>query len=826
MVGFANEDSSWTSCVVRKYLLLNGNVDDNMKKELVDLLFCDEENDCKNSFLVSFDAGNSQQKKVVKLKSLKHIEGVNSLMDNQTIGFSDDVTFIYGLNGTGKSSYYRILYNMSNADNKKNIYNDIYSEDHKKEFNANIKYLLDNSETQFDWNNTDCDESLKVVRFFDTTLSNKMLQKRNSDELLLKPFYLNLFSEVIGLIDELKIMALKKVDTIKSQMPQIDLTNITGKYSVLNDDMCVSDIKDDLLLILSRNLDVLSKECSEKEKQKKHLLQENSQSTIEFNKTIVRAYSKIKTVACDVDKYYREYYNETKKQVTIKEELKNKKAQIQQLGSIVNSDNDDWKRFIKYGLDYQNNYPNRCPFCHREYDDNALDIIKAYEEYLKNDIERKYNDSRELGDTLKNNILLGLNSINEENLTNFDDELKKKILEWKESISSSISSSANMDIPSSNSFTTMIDQNVEILNQQIEELEFNENTRTEKVLELEKEIVELKQSISLINQKDKIEKLIVEKDNVKQISDRIEAISTQKLSRLSKQTHEMLLTETLKETFSRKLHDILGSVDIDIELNVQNSKGVNQMELSLKGKNILDILSEGEQKAVALTLFLTEVELSQNKNPIIFDDPVNSMDNKIAGNFAKSLLKIDNQIVIFSHNLLFLDSFRTSKNGHICKTYETICNKNRGRHIFVYEVRSYGKNKKGVITKYLLDTPEECLKRIDKYLNEKDFNKEAECSILLRQTVELAIDAFIFKNQVPSRFSSNDSRFNWEELKKVGAKGVDVDELRHIHDRCSGGEMHIGIERTYNPLTKEEIENMKNQLLEVLNKNKIGEGDE
>lgn len=829
LLNFANEENSWLSDVISSYILANGNVGDSKKEELINLIFENKENDGKSKNCLSshFGTGKGEKQKNIKLELLQHIEGVNSLMENQKINFSNDVTFIYGLNGSGKSSYYRVLYNMSNKYDNKIIYNNIYKDNADNKFSAVLKYRINNNNKQFCWDNNSSDDELTEIRFFDTKLSEKMLQKRNSDELLLKPFGLNMFSEIIELVDELKKKAKEKVEIEKKQIPLIDTKDLSEKFCKLNDDIDYSCIKDELLQILKCDIEKLSKECEDNKKQRLQLLQSNNNSAIELNKVKVQTYTNIKYKIVSIGKDYEKYANEILKQNKLKEELQNKKSQIELIKSIVNSDNDDWNRFIKYGLDNQKYYPNKCPFCQRKYDNSALEIIKAYTEYLQNDCEKNYNESISITKDLRNNLLTNFNAIDESYLINIDDILKNEIKEWKKSVLDSIDNIDSKGIILNKDLINEIDNYITKLNNDIKELDTDQNNKQEKINILESKIIDLKEKISLINQKDKIEDLIVKKENVEKMADKIEAISTIKLSNLSKKAHEQLLTKSLKSIFIKKMKDILETTNIEIDLNMQNTKGINQMELSIKGKKLLEILSEGEQKAVALALFLSEIELSQNNNPIIFDDPINSMDNRLADNFANALLKIDNQIVVFSHNLLFLESFHTSKIGHICKTYGTSCNRNdKGRHIFIYEVKSCGKNEKGVITKYLLDTPKECLKRIDGYLNEKDFNKETECSVLLRQTVELVIDSCIFKNQVPPRFSSKNNRFQWEELKKIGAKPIIIDELRSIHDRCSGGEMHFGIERTYNPLTKEEIENMKNKLLEILNINKTGEYDE
>jgi predicted ATPase len=50
---------------------------------------------------------------------LEHIQGVNALKQNQTIKFNNSVTILYGLNGAGKSRYFKILNEIVGGNQKK-----------------------------------------------------------------------------------------------------------------------------------------------------------------------------------------------------------------------------------------------------------------------------------------------------------------------------------------------------------------------------------------------------------------------------------------------------------------------------------------------------------------------------------------------------------------------------------------------------------------------------------------------------------------------------------------------------------------------------------
>jgi energy-coupling factor transporter ATP-binding protein EcfA2 len=70
-----------------------------------------------------------------------------------------------------------------------------------------------------------------------------------------------------------------------------------------------------------------------------------------------------------------------------------------------------------------------------------------------------------------------------------------------------------------------------------------------------------------------------------------------------------------------------------------------------------DILSEGEQRALALAAFLTEVAVTEGSGPIVVDDPVSSLDRdrglKVAERIASEAQT--RQVVVFTHDLVFFN---------------------------------------------------------------------------------------------------------------------------------------------------------------------------
>lgn len=74
-------------------------------------------------------------------------------------------------------------------------------------------------------------------------------------------------------------------------------------------------------------------------------------------------------------------------------------------------------------------------------------------------------------------------------------------------------------------------------------------------------------------------------------------------------------------------------------------------------KTTSDILSEGEQRALALAGFLTEVALTDGSGPIVIDDPVSSLDRDRSAKVAKRIAEeaAKRQVVVFTHDIVFFN---------------------------------------------------------------------------------------------------------------------------------------------------------------------------
>lgn len=99
-----------------------------------------------------------------------------------------------------------------------------------------------------------------------------------------------------------------------------------------------------------------------------------------------------------------------------------------------------------------------------------------------------------------------------------------------------------------------------------------------------------------------------------------------------------------------------------LKIGLQRKSGQVKAEFQVDPQTTLtkvpsDILSEGEQRALALAGFLTEVALTEGSGPIIVDDPVSSLDRdrslKLADRLADEAK--ERQVIVFTHDIIFFN---------------------------------------------------------------------------------------------------------------------------------------------------------------------------
>lgn len=135
-------------------------------------------------------------------------------------------------------------------------------------------------------------------------------------------------------------------------------------------------------------------------------------------------------------------------------------------------------------------------------------------------------------------------------------------------------------------------------------------------------------------------------------------LKTNAISLKASELAEKAVTRDLQDAL-RKEFGALGVADLNVSLQHRSLKGKARLKLKLgfpQARNVRDILSEGEQRAIAIASFLAEVGLAGGKGGIIFDDPVSSLDHRCRDFVAGRLVSeaVHRQVIVFTHDVYFV----------------------------------------------------------------------------------------------------------------------------------------------------------------------------
>ena len=142
-----------------------------------------------------------------------------------------------------------------------------------------------------------------------------------------------------------------------------------------------------------------------------------------------------------------------------------------------------------------------------------------------------------------------------------------------------------------------------------------------------------------------------------------EHLKTRPISDKSKELASEAVTAELRAKLDQEFGELgLGHIKTKLKERSDRGRMLHQLILDLPTTNkIHEILSEGEQRGIALGSFFAELALANHSCGIVFDDPVSSLDHKRRRKVARRMVReaCSRQVVVFTHDVVFLEQLRT-----------------------------------------------------------------------------------------------------------------------------------------------------------------------
>ncbi len=630
----------------------------------------------------SFVPHATNQIKLPVISKLQDVKGVNAIAEGQILDFGPKLTVIYGPNGSGKSGYARILKSACfTRSPDKTIYGNVHSGIEEQENPSAVFVFEDGSSILFK-QGVPCSQLRDNFAVFDNSCVRVCIDAKT--DFNVQPYGFDVFPGLVNIFD--KIRELLKFE-IKSYKPDLDSFKILESSSIIADLLNNLNTGTDLqkleelkdfneldemrIIAIEKELeDLLKKDPIELIRQKrccgkdiKYVIKKILELNNKIKKDIV---TEIKNKIISI--------KELKKISEVSSISQFKDEAVQPIGTIL------WRKLIESAIAYnQEAYPeanfpaeikdSKCLLCHQLLGSDAKERLRCFFEFISSDTEKKVQKlSTELEDLKKILEEIDLDFISDKTLvyqtiTVYDANMAKDTKRHVNVIEIELKKLINNI--ETQEWEKVIFKIISVDNLCDSRNKLAQDIKTLRLKDVSKYKIKLLTELQLLHDKKYLNKIFTEVKKaiihlkwIEKAKGVLKLLNHRHITDKQKALINKLVAQGFTERFIKECKNLDFKLPIKIKITGTDAVTYRNLTMGVNNLQIPDpsqILSEGEQTAVALSDFLTEIALSKQVLGIVFDDPVSSLDHLRKEIIAKRLVEeaTRRQVIVFTHDILF-----------------------------------------------------------------------------------------------------------------------------------------------------------------------------
>lgn len=696
--------------------------------------------------LVATDAAEEE---TLELVSLASIEGVNALAADQELGFDPELTVLFGQNGSGKTGYARILKRISAVRTAEDILPNAHTAylDSPSSPSATIQYRLSGRDSSVMWKDESGLAPFTRISVFDASAVS--LHVDSDLGYVYTPAELALFGHVAAGLQGIQQRIATEVKALApGSNPLLSrFTRGTKVYPVIETLGATTDLAE---------LDALATLPDGAEADRERLegeiaaLRSNSLDAIlSSTQETVRHLNRLHGVLTRAMNFDAVVYE--KARVKLQEAEGRRTEAREQLFSqdeLPGPADGEWQEFIVAGDSYRQHldrehYPtagDKCLYCMQELSPTALNLLTRYRTFLDETLVRQVADANT---EVRNSSL----RFDEAELT----RANEFATEQRDSEDPPVWASQACDVlaaaraaaqdtangkpvtagtlrESAEAVASKVGAELATARAAVQQMSEDKANAASALTGKQKELSELTARIEL-NRNIAAAREYVRRARRAQQLDKLSRVissgASKQLTVQSKLASEDLVNKNFETLFAEECARLRAP---QVALRFQGRSGQAQRKKAVASYKPSAVLSEGEQKVLALADFLAESRMRGTKAPLIFDDPVTSLDYRRLDEVAARIQNLaeTHQVVVLTHNIMFASALMAARQNKKLRTK-------------IYEVRDGGEAK-GILAPDVeprLDTPADLAKRINVKLQEMTSAEAVVQDALIKETYDL-----------------------------------------------------------------------------------------
>ena len=643
-------------------------------------------------------SSNAPKTDLASLGPVKNVDRLES--DQPPIRFAvNGITLIYGPNGSGKSGYCRITKQICRSLEPDKLRGNVYEDAPAPPAEVGIGFRVggdDQEKIDLVWRGDEHPPSeLARISVFDTASARVYVDKERKIEFL--PYELDLLNK-LGL-------AARSLDGgFKAREDALNAEIRVPLPTGYNDETAVSSVLENLIPETALS-DLPSKEdieqhavwTDDEQSELERLIEESKNDPTAMARLRREAKQALETVRGNISDCESKIGNAAIEALSEKQNDAVRKREAAETAAselfkeqpIPNIGSETWRQMFQYAREFALEvFPDvepppistagRCVLCQQDLDDDASVRLKAFDEYLEDraaadavaaktafdqaaGIVSNYNiKSREEMSTL----LAGYSALDDDRKT-FAEEIGGYFEKFNARLTLLKKALEEEDYAKFDELEPLPDSPVDLISADENKLT-EESEEFDRLARDDQEAQKRARRIAELNDRKKLgQEIAVILDRRAKLEERLKLGACRGLCRLAPITRQitarrrMLLTPSLKDALRDELN-ALRLTHIPVDLNDRGDLGNSIVEVALSAQqrvaNNSEVLSEGEQRGLALACFLAELEEIGRDHGIIVDDPVSSLDHSRMQSVARRLAEEANkgrQVIVFTHNILF-----------------------------------------------------------------------------------------------------------------------------------------------------------------------------
>jgi AAA domain len=611
----------------------------------------------------------------LRLDAILNPRGINALQPRKPLEFGNTpLTVVYGLSGSGKTGYVRLLKHACGGRNPGVLHGDIFSTTSTQQ-SCTFKCTINGAQTAIDWAPPKGPlEELRAIQIYDTACANTYVNSEN--EVAFEPFLLRLFTtltETCVLVSNALELEVRSKPTKKPVLPLDFQSSTRGTwYAELSSRTTTREIEENCIWTaeLDGELEGLAKRLAEaKPAQRATELRRQASKLSDLYNELEEWKQRLSDLSAQEYLRARDEAVARRLAADVDANTVFANAPLSGVGS------ESWKLLWEQARVYSEShayegiaFPNTseaavCVLCQQPLVTDAKVRLQSFESFVKGGLETEAVQA----ETQAVAMLDKLAGISHEDLklrmdsVGVVDESERMAidlfcteLENRGKAISSAKSVGNLAPLSASTVNFLRDRALQFEQQA---LAYDEDAKGDNRPKLEGQRKDLETQEWLSQQRASIETEVVRLVAVKKLEEARRLTSTQALSTKKSSMADQLITAAYVARFQEQLR-ALNAPHIRVQLvKTRAEKGhvYHQIILQNAAKTVptAHVLSEGEFRIVSLAAFLADMEGHEGKGPFVFDDPISSLDQGFEEATVERLVELSKtrQVIIFTHRL-------------------------------------------------------------------------------------------------------------------------------------------------------------------------------